>query len=122
MKQHSTEQTRATARAYFDAWTNRRSEATAHLLSEDFVFEGAGMQIEGRDAFLAADAFPRTATVALVADAYDGDTAFQMYDATNAAATVRIVERLHVAGGQIEKASFVADLAAFQAFMAGDRG
>ena len=49
-----TDETARVARAYHDAWTNRRGpEALRELMGEEFVFDSAMMHIEGREQFLA---------------------------------------------------------------------
>jgi ketosteroid isomerase-like protein len=106
------------ARRYFDAWTSRDSETVAAVLAPDFRFEGGGMAIEGRDAFLDAGAFPADATTTMVAEAYQGDIGFQMYDARRGDRSVRIVEQLTVRDGMIASSVFVTDMAAFGAFVA----
>jgi ketosteroid isomerase-like protein len=110
--------TQTVARRYFDAWTSRDSETVAALLSPDFRFTAGDMTIEGRDAFLASGAFPADATTTMVAEAYQGDVGFQMYDATRRDRTVRIVEQLTVRDGRLVSSTFVADMAAFAAFVA----
>jgi hypothetical protein len=115
----STEDTARIARAYFDAWSNRRgAEALRPLLAEDFVFDAGPIHIEGREAFLGASAWPARATTTLVADAYDGEDAFQLYEAVNGFARIRSAEHLVVRDGAIVASEIVGDLAAFQAFMA----
>jgi ketosteroid isomerase-like protein len=109
-------ETQQVARRYFDAWTGHDSETVRALLAPDYRFSGGDMRIDGRDAFLAAGAFPADATTTMVAEAYQGDVGFQMYDATRGDRTVRIVEQLTVRDGQIASSVFVADMAAFAAF------
>ena len=109
-------ETEDVARRYFAAWTARDRETVAALLAPDFRFTGAGMTIEGRDAFLDAGAFPADATTTMVAEAYQGEIGFQMYDAARADRTVRIVEQLTVRDGKVASSVFVADMAAFGAF------
>ena len=106
------------ARRYFAAWTSGDSETVASALAPDFRFIGGGMAIEGRDAFLSAGAFPADAVTTMVAEAYQGDIAFQMYDARRGDRSVRIVEQLTVRDGRIASSTFVADMAAFGAFAA----
>jgi hypothetical protein len=114
-----TSTTEETARRYFDAWTNRDRPTAASLLAEDFIFAAGDMSIRGRDAFLNQGAYPKDAETTLVAEAYQGAIAFQMYDARNGSQAVRIVEQLTVEDGLIQRAIFVADMGAFLAFMAG---
>lgn len=118
MSNETTELTRHTARGYFAAWTTSDTSATAALLADGFRFEGPGMRIDGKDAFLDANAFPSDATVVMVAAAAEGEMAFQMYDATRSGKTVRIVEHLTISGGKIASSTFVTDMGAFHAFMA----
>jgi hypothetical protein len=53
----------------------------------------------------------------MVAEAYQDDVAFQMYDATRGNRTIRVVEQLTVRGGKITSSIFVADMAAFATFV-----
>lgn len=58
------------------------------------------------------------AITAMVAEAYQDDVAFQMYDATRGDRTIRIVEQLTVRDDLIASSVFVTDAAAFTAFLA----
>jgi hypothetical protein len=49
------------------------------------------MKVEGKEAFLDAAAFPENATTRMVAEAYQGENGFQMYDAVAGDRTVRIL-------------------------------
>jgi ketosteroid isomerase-like protein len=109
-------ETQQVARRYFDAWTSGDSDTVATVLSPDFRFTAGDLRIDGREAFLDSGAFPRDATVTMVAEAYQDDVAFQLYDATRGDRTIRIVEQLTVRDGQIISSVFVTDLAAFAAF------
>jgi ketosteroid isomerase-like protein len=109
--------TQQIARRYFDAWTSGDSATVAALLSPDFRFAAGDMTIDGRDAFLDAGAFPRDATTTMVAEAYQGEVAFQMYDATRGDRTIRVVEQLTVRDGKLARSEFVTDMAAFRAFL-----
>jgi SnoaL-like domain len=104
------------ARRYFDAWTSRDGATVAALLAPDFRFTAGEMRIEGRDAFLSGGAFPADAATRMVAEAYQDDRAFQMYDAARGERTVRIVEHLVVRDGLIASSEIVTDPAAFAAF------
>jgi ketosteroid isomerase-like protein len=107
------------ARAYFDAWSSRRGpDALRPLLAEDFVFDAGPIHLEGREAFLGATEWPARATTTLVAEAYDGEHAFQLYEAVNGTVRIRSAEHLVVRDGAIASSEIVGDLAAFQAFMA----
>ena len=115
----STEDTARIARAYFEAWSSRRGpDALRPLLAADFVFDAGPVHIEGREAFLGASDWPARATTTLVAEAYDGEHGFQLYEAVNGFARIRSVEHLVVRDGAIATSEIVGDLAAFQAFMA----
>lgn len=109
--------TQQLARRYFDAWTSGDNNTVAALLSPVFRFTAGDLSINGREAFLDSGAFPRDATVTMVAEAYQDDVAFQMYDATRGDRTIRVVEQLTARDGQITSSSFVADMAAFAAFI-----
>lgn len=57
-------------------------EALRELMAEEFVFDSAMMHIEGRDQFLAGagvSGWPEQAVTTLLAEAYDGEHAFQLY-------------------------------------------
>src|SRR3954464_4277576 len=115
----STADTARIARAYFDAWSSRRGpDALRPLLAEDFVFDAGPVHIEGREAFLGAAEWPARARTTLVAEAYDGEHGFQLYDAVNANARIRSVEHLVVRDGVVAASEIIGDLAAFQVFMA----
>ena len=114
-----TEDTARIARAYFDAWSNRRgADALRRLLAADFVFDAGPVHIEGREAFLGAAEWPARARTTLVAEAYEGEHGFQLYEAVNGTARIRSAEHLVVRGGVLASTEIVGDLAAFQAFMA----
>jgi hypothetical protein len=115
--QTQTQTTEATARSYFEARTSGDGATVAALLAPDFTFAAGDLSIEGREAFLNAGAFPRDAHTTMVAQAYQGETALQLYDATRGPHTVRIVEQLTVRDGVIRSSMFVADMAAFQALL-----
>jgi ketosteroid isomerase-like protein len=115
----STEDTARVARAYFEAWTNRRGvDALRGLLAEDFVFDAGPVHIEGREAFLGASEWPARARTTLLAEAYDGEDGFQLYEAVNGFQRIRSAEHLVVRDGRLAHSEIVGDLAAFQAFMA----
>jgi hypothetical protein len=115
----STAETARVARAYFDTWSNRRgADALRPLLAEDFVFDAGPIHIEGREGFLGASEWPARATTTLVAEAYEGEHAFQLYEAVNGMARIRSAEHLVVREGVIAASEIVGDLAAFQVFMA----
>jgi ketosteroid isomerase-like protein len=117
MSQLSTSTTEAIARRYFQAWTSGDRATVALLLAPDFNFRAGDMAIDGRDPFLSAEAFPRDARTTMVAEAYQGETGFQMYDAARGPRTVRIVEQLTVRDGVIKSSTFVADMSAFMALL-----
>ena len=112
-----TSETEAIARRYFDAWTTRDTATAASTLADDFRFAAGDMTIVGRDAFLDAGAFPHDARTEMVAEAYQGAVAFQMYDSTRGDHKVRIVEQLSILDGSIVSSTFVTDMAAFMALV-----
>jgi SnoaL-like domain len=118
MSTTSTRQTAETARACFQGWTTGDWEAVASALAEDFTFESAMITFTGRDEMLSAMQWPQCATTVLVAEAYEDDHGFQLYDATNAGNTVRIAEHMVVRDGRLVHSTVVCDGAAFMAFMA----
>ena len=104
------------ARRYFEAWTTGDRAAVTDLLAPDFRFTAGELSIAGRDAFLAGASFPADARTTMVAEAYQGNVGFQMYDASRAGRTVRIVEQLTMRDGAIASAEVVTDPSAFAAF------
>ena len=113
-----TTETQQIARRYFVAWASGDRATVESVLAPDFRFAGGEMVIEGRDAFLSAGAFPAPATTTMIAEAYQDEIGFQMYDARRGDRGVRIVEQLTVRDGMIASSVFVTDMAAFQAFAA----
>ena len=111
-------ETESILRRYFAAWTSRDTETVRALLAEDFSFSGGGIAVKGRDAFLDAVAFPANARTTMVAEAYQGEQGFQLYDAQHGERSARIVEHLIVVDGRIVSSSFVTDMASFHAFVA----
>jgi ketosteroid isomerase-like protein len=109
--------TQQLARRYFDAWTAGDGDTVAAVLSPTFRFEAGDLRIDGREAFLDSGAFPRDATVTMVAEAYQDDVGFQMYDAARGDRTIRVVEQLTVRDGQITSSVFVTDMARFMTFI-----
>jgi hypothetical protein len=115
----STADTARVARAYFEAWSARRGpDALRPLLAEAFVFDAGPVHIEGREAFLGAAEWPARARTTLVAEAYDGEHGFQLYEAVNGTARIRSAEHIVVRDGVIVATEILGDLAAFQVFMA----
>jgi hypothetical protein len=118
-----TEDTARVTRAYHDAWTNRKGpDALRELMGEEFVFDSAMMHIQGREQFLAgagANGWPERAVTKLLAEAYDGEHAFQLYIGSNGGTDVKIAEHLIVRDGKLVSSEVVVDGAAFMAFMAG---
>jgi hypothetical protein len=108
------------ARAYFDAWTSGAgADALRPLMSPDFAFDAGGHVIEGRERFLAAGGWPEHATTTLLAAAYDGEHAFQLYSAVRGDVRVKIAEHLIVRDDVIVSSEVVVDGAAFAALMTG---
>ena len=119
MSADGTADTERLARRYFEAWTTQDTPTVTETLADDFRFAAGDMTIEGREAFLDAGAFPSDATTTMVAEAYQGDVGFQMYDASRGDQTVRIVELLTVRDGRLASSTFVTDMGAFMGLMAG---
>jgi hypothetical protein len=115
---NSTEQV---ARRYYDAWASGDRHTVTTLLAPTFRFAAGDLRIDGREAFLASGAFPRDATVTMIAEAYQDEVAFQLYDATRGDRTIRVAEQLTVRNGLIASSNFVTDMAAFAAFAGGGR-
>jgi ketosteroid isomerase-like protein len=115
-------ETRQIARRYFDAWTSGDGDTVAALLAPDFTFSAGDLRTEGREAFLASGAFPKDAAVTMVAEASEDAVAFQLYEATRGARTIRVAEQLTVRDGQIASSVFVTDMAAFMAFVGDAQG
>jgi ketosteroid isomerase-like protein len=115
-------ETRQIGRRYFDAWTSGDGDTVAALLAPGFAFSAGDLRTEGREAFLAGGAFPKDAAVTMVAEASEGDVAFQLYEATRGARTIRVAEQLTVRDGQIASSVFVTDMAAFMAFVGDAQG
>jgi hypothetical protein len=115
----STDDTARVARAYYETWTERRGpDALRPLLAERFVFDAGPIHIEGREAFLGAAEWPARARTTMVAEAYDGEHGFQLYEAVNGTARIRSAEHIVVCDGVIVATEILGDLAAFQVFMA----
>lgn len=112
-----TDSTERTVSRYFAAWTARDTPTVRELLAEDYRFSGMGSQVQGRDAFLAAAAFPPDAETSMVVQVCQGSEAFQMYDSSRAGTTVRIVEHLSVEDGRVTSSTLVTDSGAFLAFV-----
>jgi hypothetical protein len=118
MNDPRTEETERVARRYFEAWTSRDTETTPTLLDPNFRFSMGDLQVEGRDAFLDAGAFPADAQTTMRAEAYQGDIGIQIYESRRGDRSVLIAERLRVLDGKIVDSMFVTDMASFGAFMA----
>ena len=117
MSMAQTSETESIAHRYFDAWTTHDTDKAAAVLADDFRFTAGDMAIEGKEAFLAAGAFPQDARTTMVAEAYQGQIGFQMYDSTRGGHKVRIVEYLSIRNGLITSSTFVTDMSAFMALM-----
>ena len=92
------------------------------MMGEEFVFDSALMHIDGREKFLAgagSGGWPERAVTTLVAEAYDGEHAFQLYTATNGGKSVKIADHLIVRDGHLVSSEIVVDGADFMAFMGG---
>jgi hypothetical protein len=118
MTNNDTSTTRDVARRYFDAWSGGAgADALRPLLAKGFVFVTGSHRIEGREAFLSGGGWPERAVTTLIADAYNGERAFQLYRAVQGDATVKIAEHLTVQAGRIVASEIVVDAADFMAFM-----
>ena len=114
-----TQETRRVARAYFDAWTSAQgSDAVRPLMAPEFLFDAGITSIESRDEFLAAGGWPKGASTSMLSAAYDGEHAFQLYEAVNGQARVKIAEHLTVREGVVASSENVVDPLAFGGFMA----
>lgn len=81
------------ARSYFAAWTSRQGpEALRALMAPEFVFDAGPQRVDGREAFISAGGWPDHATTTMLAEAYDGNHAFQLYLGTNADRQVKIAD------------------------------
>lgn len=117
-----TMETEEVAKQYFAAWTVRDSEKVKALLDENLTFSfvaDAVFVIQGRDKFLSGEAWPEGVDVTIVAEAYQNETAFQMYETRNGTAVLRVVEKFVVRNGRISDIVFVTDQAAYAKFKAG---
>jgi uncharacterized protein YndB with AHSA1/START domain len=115
----TTPNTARVARSYFDAWTGRKGpDALREFLAEDFTFDAGAHRIEGREPFLAGGGWPEHADTTMLAEAYDGEHAFQLYSASHGGTQIKIVEHLTVRDDRIVASEIVVDGAAFAAFMA----
>ena len=115
----TTEETRQVAKTYFETWSTRQGpDALRPLMAEDFTFRAGEMVIEGRDTFLASGGWPDDAVTTLLAESYDGGTAFQLYEGRNGEATVKIADHLTVEDGRIASAEVICDGAAWMEFIA----
>ena len=117
----NTETTERTLRSYFHAWTTGDRETMASLLGRDlrFYFVSAGVDsVQGRDAFLAGEAWPKNVQVTLLDEAYQHDTGFQMYRVQRAEQEITVVEKFTVRGEQIGEIWFLTDARAYADFRA----
>lgn len=115
-------ETQKVAKQYFEAWTSRDTEKVKTLLDENlkFSFVADGIFVlQGREKFLSGEAWPDGVKVNLVSEAYQGYTAFQLYDAINGTATLRVGEKFVVRDGRISDIVFVTGQAAYAKFKAG---
>ena len=86
----TTPDTARVARSYFDAWTGRKGpDVLREFLAEDFTFDAGTHRVQGREPFLAAGGWPGHAVTTMLAEAYDGEQAFQLYSASDAGNTVK---------------------------------
>jgi hypothetical protein len=64
-----------------------------------------------------ASGWPERAVTTLIAEAYDGEHAFQLYTGSNGGKDVKIAEHLVIRDGHIALSEVVVDRASFLAFM-----
>ena len=117
--------TRCLAQKYFAAWTSRNREDVAALLDEDLRFTlttGFTVEVNGREAFLSGEAWPEGVDVALIDEAYQGESGFQMYDARHKDATLRVIERLVVRDDKIVAIDLLTDQGAYDRFKSAGGG
>jgi hypothetical protein len=119
MAADKTAETQDIAQRYFNAWTSRDRKTVTSLLAEEFHFAGMGASVTGREAFLNAASFPPDAETRMVAEAYQGELGFQLYESARAGRSVLIAECLTVRNRQIVSSTLVTDGAAFMAFAQG---
>ena len=111
--------TATVARAYFDTWSTRGGpDALRDLMAEDFTFRAGELVVEGREQFLSFGGWPEHAVTKLLAQACDGTSAIQVYEATNGDVSVKIADHLTIEDGRVVASDTICDGATFQAFMA----
>jgi len=115
----TTTDTAAIARTYFDTWSTRSGpDELRELMAEGFTFRAGDLVIEGREQFLAIGEWPEHAVTELVTQACDGPSAIQIYEATNAGVSVKVVDHLTIEDGRVLSSDTICDGESFQAFMA----
>lgn len=115
----TTANTATIARKYFDTWSTRGGpDALRELMAEDFTFRAGDLVVEGREEFLAFGGWPEHAATELVAQACDGPTAIQVYEASNGGVSIKIAEHLTIENDRVVSSDTICDGATFQAFMA----
>jgi hypothetical protein len=115
--------TRQAARTYHHGWAHGSGAAEMRpVMAEAFSFRFGDMLIEGREAFLAGGGWPEGAEVTMVAEAYQGEHGFQLFDCVDGDRTVRMCEHLVVRGGLLVSCELVADHVAVGALLSGGKG
>ena len=115
----TTTDTRTAAQTYHAGWTSGSgAEAMRPVMAEGFTFTMGEMRIEGRESFLEGGGWPQGATVTMVAEAYDGDHGFQLYQCEADDRAVTMCEHFTVSDGTIASIELVVDHAALGAFLA----
>ena len=114
----TTTDTKNAAQQYHEAWSSGAGADTMRrVMASDFVFSMGEMRIEGREAFLNGGGWPTGVEVAMVAQAYDGEHGFQLYDCSRGDLTVRMCEHFTVRDGAVVAVELFVDHEALAAFM-----
>ena len=113
-----TNESRAAAKAYHQGWAHGDgADDMRGVMAEDFSFTMGDMVVAGREAFLAGGGWPEGANVTMLAEAYDGEHGFQLYDCVAGEHSVRMCEHRHVRDGVIASVELIVDHAALGAFL-----
>ena len=115
----TTEATKKAARTYHHGWAHGAgADDMRPAMAETFTFTMGEMRIEGREGFLEGGGWPTGVEVATIAEAYDGEHGFQLYECRNGDRSVRMCEHFTVADGVVATVELIVDHQALGAFMA----
>ena len=115
----TTTDTKNAAQTYHHGWAHGNgADQMRPVMAADFAFKMGEMTITGRDAFLDGGGWPQGATVSMLAEAYEGDHGFQLYECVNGDRSLRMCEHFTVSNGVISEVELLVDHAALGAFMA----